>query len=276
MSKAWIKQWTNVLDNPKVMRLPSDQFKAWSLLLNIAGRHDQNGALPSLDSCAYIMRTTTEKLQPYVDALVEARLIDRDGDAEYRMHDWLDWQTSKPSDTPERVRERVARSRENRRGEVVTPSIALQGDTQMDVVTPRNAIPIRVTPVTPGNDGNDGNAYRTEEIRIDQIRGDESVGSAPSAPDASAPATQTTTPKPQRRAKTPLPDPFEVTDAMMDWAEQERGYPGEFIVSASEYFVNWAESHDHRYVDWPAVWRNVLDSRWKEQHGNKVVQLRRA
>jgi hypothetical protein len=95
------------------------------------------------------------------------------------------------------------------------------------------------------------------------------------APDAAvAASTLTRSTKPLKSKKTPLPDPFRVTEEMFAWAES-RGYAEEFVRLSTEYFVNWAEAHDHRYVDWIAVWRNVLDSRAKE-HGGNVVQLRRA
>jgi hypothetical protein len=60
---------------------------------------------------------------------------------------------------------------------------------------------------------------------------------------------------------------------MLTWAER-KGYDAVFIEEATEYFANWARGHDHRYAVWEPVWKNILDSRWKERSGN-VRQLRK-
>jgi DNA-binding transcriptional ArsR family regulator len=257
MSRPWLKSWVDILDNPKVMGLAGGTYKVWSCCLHIACRHDRDGLLPSLDKCAFILHVRQPELQAHIDALIEAGLVDASPEG-YRMHDWEDWQTRKPSDEPERVKERVSRHREAKRVDTagVTPRNALQNVTES--VTPRNA---RNAVKTRGEE------IRQEEKRVEVPRED--------APDAAvAASTLTRSTKPLKSKKTPLPDPFRVTEEMFAWAES-RGYAEEFVRLSTEYFVNWAEAHDHRYVDWIAVWRNVLDSRAKE-HGGNVVQLRRA
>lgn len=94
---------------------------------------------------------------------------------------------------------------------------------------------------------------------------------------ATAPASHSALPpKPNRKKpKMPIPDPFVVTATMFAWAD-EMGFTDAFVRDATEYFVRWAKSHDHRYVDWEMVWQNVLDGRWKEQRGGKIVPIRSA
>jgi hypothetical protein len=125
-----------------------------------------------------------------------------------------------------------------------------------------------------GSDTHPTSVTVTETEELTETGAEERV-SRENAPDAAGAAnTLTRSTKPLKSRKTPLPDPFHVTEAMFAWAES-RGYGEEFVRASTEYFVNWAEAHDHRYVDWIAVWRNVLESRAKE-HGGKFVQLRRA
>jgi hypothetical protein len=94
---------------------------------------------------------------------------------------------------------------------------------------------------------------------------------------AAAPATPSAvSPKQHRKKpKIPIPEPFIVTEAMFAWAD-EMGFTDAFVRDATEYFVRWAKSHDHRYADWEMVWQNVLDGRWKERHGGKIVPIRSA
>jgi hypothetical protein len=117
------------------MSLPGDLFKVWQILQWVAADHDKDGALPSLDDCAYTMRKDEEWLLPLVTQLVERELIDKVGD-EYRMHDWDEWQVRKPSDEPDAVLARVRKHR-GQPSPDVTPRNALQSVT--DVVTPSNA-----------------------------------------------------------------------------------------------------------------------------------------
>jgi hypothetical protein len=243
LSKPWLKSWVNILDKPKVMRLPPSEYKAWNLLLHIAGRFDHDGVLPPIEECAFILHVSVDELKTRIETLIGVGLIDRTGDA-LTMHDWEDWQAGKPSDEPERVRERVYKHRAATK-EAVTPSNALQNVTKS--VTPSNA----------------GNALRGEEKRVDK---EETRVEVP----RDARDTQTK----RKRPSTPIPDPFTVTKAMNDWAD-EHGYSRAFLQDATEYFCDWATSHDHRYADWPSVWRRVVKSRWDEQHRN-VVQMRRA
>jgi hypothetical protein len=93
---------------------------------------------------------------------------------------------------------------------------------------------------------------------------------------ADAPATPAPVPKSNRKKpKIPIPEPFVVTEAMFSWADGE-GFTDAFVRDATEYFVRWAKAHDHRYADWEMTWQNVLDGRWKEQRGAKVVPIRSA
>jgi hypothetical protein len=137
MGRPWVKLHVNMLDKPKIMRLPGDAFKAWSLLLLIAARHDREGLLPPAEECAFILHAPPDALSPLIEQLVKARALTREGDA-LRIHDWEEWQTRKPSDEPEAVRERVSRSRASRRTEAPSPLPASrEGETEGDRPAPK-------------------------------------------------------------------------------------------------------------------------------------------
>jgi hypothetical protein len=139
-----VKSWTNVLDKRKIMSLPGDVYKVWDLLCRMAGRYDNDGILPPLDDCAYVFHKDAAWMQAHFDDLCKRRLLDKIGN-EYRMHDWEEWQLpGKPSDAPERIRERVTKHREKQRAAM-----------QLDDVTPSNAL---------------RNAVTTEETRREEKR----------------------------------------------------------------------------------------------------------
>lgn len=277
MTRQWVKSWVDILDNPKVMSLPGGTYKVWSCLLHIAGRIDRDGLLPSIEKCAFIIHSKVPELQAHIDALVEAELLDQTSDG-LQMHDWSDWQTRKPSDEPERVRERVQKSRSNAKAEV-TPRNAIQSDTESvtpntinaNDVTPSNAIhnvTENVTPVTP-----------LEEIRLEETRAEEKRETPPYPPQAGEaqdePAPTSERPKRSRSpTTTPIPNPFLLTVPMQEWAD-EKGFDDTFVDRATEEFVLWVRSESKQFTDWPAAWQKSLN-RASEMKPSNVRQIRRA
>jgi hypothetical protein len=178
MSRPWLKSWVCSLDKPKIMALPGDLFKVWQVLQWVAERADLgNGTLPPLAECAFALHKEEAWLEPFVRELVKRQLLDAIEDG-YAMHDWPDWQVRKPSDEPERIRDRVAKHRAKH-------------------VTPRNALP-NVTEIT--EIGNARNAVKSEREIREEKEETRREGKPPAA-----------------RA-TRMPDPFVVDESMDEWA----------------------------------------------------------
>ena len=129
----WFRFYHSVANNRKVQRLPARLFRTWVNLLCLASENGERGTLPAPEDLAFGMRTSAAKANIDLERLIEAGLIDRDGDT-LRMHDWDDWQYESDSSTP-RVREYRARKNETPmkrfRNDGVTPPDT-EADTEAD------------------------------------------------------------------------------------------------------------------------------------------------
>jgi hypothetical protein len=56
--------------------------------------------------------------------------------------------------------------------------------------------------------------------------------------------------------KTPLPEPFEITDDMRRWAQAK--VPNVDIDGSTEEFCDYWRATGKRMVDWTATWRNWM------------------
>src|SRR4051794_5699525 len=116
MPRPWVKSWTRRLNSKKVMSLPGDLYKTWDLLVLVAAQNGEHGLLPSLTDCAFALHSNEDQLEQRIEALIRAKLLDRLSDGSIAIHDWDDWQgPTKPSDSPERVAQRVRKHRANKR-----------------------------------------------------------------------------------------------------------------------------------------------------------------
>jgi hypothetical protein len=84
-SDPWFRMYHATLDNPKVQKLPGEQFKTWVNLLCLACR--TGGRLPSDADIAFALRVPETKVKPLLKRFIDAELIDANGD-ELVMHDW--------------------------------------------------------------------------------------------------------------------------------------------------------------------------------------------
>ena len=129
----WFRFYHSVANNRKVQRLPARLFRTWVNLLCLASENGERGTLPAPEDLAFGLRTSAEKANIDLERLIEAGLIDRDGD-ELRMHDWNLWQYESDSSTL-RVREHRARKNETPmkrfRNDGVTPPDT-EADTEAD------------------------------------------------------------------------------------------------------------------------------------------------
>ncbi len=100
----WLRLYTEVLDHPKLQRLPGDLFKFWVNLLCLARLH--NGVLPPIEDIAFRLRCTDGQAEEWMMQLIERRLLDKTSEG-VRAHDWDQYQYDSDSST-ERSRKRRA------------------------------------------------------------------------------------------------------------------------------------------------------------------------
>ena len=175
MAADWAKWHTDILDCPKVMTLSPDVFRAWALMLLVVKRSGSAGIIPPAENVAFIQRITVDEAEAAIAKLIDARLVDDDGE-NLRLHDYSDWQNVE-SESTERVRRYRAR-RSN--------------------VTLRNVTPLQCNAVTQSR----VDKSRVDKSRREEIREECAAVAADSNPDNS----------PQQHFETPVPDKSELTD----------------------------------------------------------------
>lgn len=112
----WFRMYDDVLDDPKVQKLPPALFKHWVNLLCLASRND--GKLPGLDDIAFALRLDENVTRDMLRDLVQRGLIDEcDG---LSPHNWAERQFKSDKDTTAAERKRKQRAREKEAD--VTPS----------------------------------------------------------------------------------------------------------------------------------------------------------
>lgn len=104
----WFRMYTDVLDDPKVQKLPPPLFKVWVNLLCLASRHD--GILPPLEDIAFALRLDDEACDLAIQDLVKRGLLD-DEDA-LKPHNWDARQFRSDQDPTAAERQRAKRARD--------------------------------------------------------------------------------------------------------------------------------------------------------------------
>ena len=105
--------FSSFLDSPKVMGLGLDGLGFWVACLAIGNRAAKRGTLPKLDEIAFIARTSTETAKGLVDRMVERKLLTRNDDGTFGIHDWEEYQAKSDA---ERQRDKRDRDRLKRDG----------------------------------------------------------------------------------------------------------------------------------------------------------------
>ncbi len=103
---AWFRFYSEVLEDPKVQRLPPHLFKAWVNLLCLA--NSTGGVLPSADDIAFKLRLSVQDAEGFVSDLILAGLIDITPNG-LIPHNWMKRQFISDCST-----ERVRKHRENK------------------------------------------------------------------------------------------------------------------------------------------------------------------
>lgn len=94
---AWFRVYDTLIDNPKVMRLKPELFRALISLWCIAKRY--GGALPHVHDIAFALRVNESKVAAWVDELKRAGLVDEASDGTILPHDWNEHQYESDSST---------------------------------------------------------------------------------------------------------------------------------------------------------------------------------
>lgn len=118
----WFRMYDELLDDPKVQRLPAEDFRGWVNLLCLASRN--GGKLPSVADIAFALRETQDAVSTLVERLRSAGLIERrsggaDGayDAPYK---WAERQYKSDTST-DRVKRFRQRSKQREGNVTETP-----------------------------------------------------------------------------------------------------------------------------------------------------------
>lgn len=122
--------YADVLDDPKVQRLPPDLFKAWVNLLCLASRND--GVLPSIEDISFALRMSQDVTRDMVVTLSRHGLLD--GDDELSPHNWAERQFK--SDSAEDAKIRKRRQREREKTANVTDNVTTCHSDSHNEVTP--------------------------------------------------------------------------------------------------------------------------------------------
>lgn len=97
---SWFRFYNEVVDDPKVQRLPPALFRIWVNLLCLASGN--GGSLPAIEDCSYKLRMTTERTDQHISQLITAGLFDREGD-KVTPHNWNGRQFRSDRNKGERV-----------------------------------------------------------------------------------------------------------------------------------------------------------------------------
>ena len=108
----WLRLYHEVVDDPKVQRLPLSLFKFWINTLCLAGKH--GGFLPAEEDIAFTLHMKQQQVRELLDRLESAGLIELK-DGHLRHHNWDQRQFQSDG-----AGERMRRHREKHRVVTVT------------------------------------------------------------------------------------------------------------------------------------------------------------
>ena len=125
----WFRLYSEVVNDPKVQRLPCEDFRAWINLLCLCAEND--GKVPSIADVSFSLRMPENAVVTLIERLSNGGLIDRcNGGANgwhYAPHGWDKRQYKSDTST-----ERVKRFRESSATVSVTPP-ETEADTEQNI-----------------------------------------------------------------------------------------------------------------------------------------------
>lgn len=106
----WLRLYTEILNDPKVQRLPDSLFRAYINFLCIAKEYSNDGVLPPKKDIAFFLRCPENSVKKFCDGLEKAELLDADGDT-FLVHGWNYRQYESDNDPTANMRKRRQRER---------------------------------------------------------------------------------------------------------------------------------------------------------------------
>lgn len=125
----WFRLYNEVLEDPKVQKLPPETFKFWINILCLSSKSD--GKLPSLEDISFALRLPLDETKEAFHACQKALLIDEQPNqhgSTYAPHNWRKRQYKSDTST-----ERVKRFRNGQRNGVVTAPDTEQKQIQIQI-----------------------------------------------------------------------------------------------------------------------------------------------
>lgn len=146
----WFRVYDDMVDDPKVQRLPPDLFKALVNLWCLASQND--GILPPAEDISFKLRIKIEKVKQIISALHDAELIDTEEQG-LRPHNW-DCRQFKSDVTDPTAPLRQRRYRDKKRNATVTQAVTVthpRTETEAETERKQDAAP-SAPPLAPMND----------------------------------------------------------------------------------------------------------------------------
>jgi len=109
----WFRFYDDTINDPKILKLSDRLYRVWTGMLCLASKN--NGVLPEFDDMVIMLRTKPEKLQPELEQLIKAGLLDHSDDG-IAPHNWNARQYKSDVST-----DRVKRFRQQQRNVSETP-----------------------------------------------------------------------------------------------------------------------------------------------------------
>ena len=213
----WFRVYDDLVNDPKVQRLPAETFRGLVNLWCLASRG--GGALPSIDDIAFALRMDPDKAARLLSDLRLAGLIDDGEDGAAKPHKW-DTRQFKSDVSNERVKRYRERHCNATEAVTVTPP-----DTDTDT---------------------DTDTEKKEEVSPAEVSGGD--GATPIEP-----ILPKKKPTPKAQASV-MPAGWEPTGDGMAYGVELLG--SDEASRQLLIIRDWAESGGHRKASWEATWRN--------------------
>lgn len=122
----WCRLHADMLNDPKVQRLPAASFKAWINALCLATQRDKGGEIGTLDDVSFAFRETNEAVSSAFHPLLEVGLIVT-VDETFHVAKWSKRQFKSDTST-----DRVRRHRNAKRNVTETPQRQSRAETETE------------------------------------------------------------------------------------------------------------------------------------------------
>ena len=118
--KFWIKLYLEILDDPKMGRLPDHLWKFAVELFLLAGREGNDGSLPPLAEMAWTLRVPEEKVLEDIRSLAEVGVVHEEKEGDWCVTHFQERQKCESYERVKRYRDRYKNNFDN--GEVAEGS----------------------------------------------------------------------------------------------------------------------------------------------------------